>query len=117
VARVNGAALASLALGPAVPADVEIENVELENNTTLRWKANAEPDVAGYEIVWRDTTAPTWQHKRDVGNVTRHTLPGVSKDNFTFGVRAYDRDGHFSVAAYPRPWRPPTARPPAPGTK
>src|SRR5205814_8223575 len=46
VARVNAAALASLALGPSVPKGVEIENVTLENDTTLRWQANREPDVA-----------------------------------------------------------------------
>jgi hypothetical protein len=117
VARVNAAALASLALGPAAPSGVEMENVRLENNTTLRWRANPEPDIAGYEIVWRDTTAPTWQHRRDVGNVTRFTLTDISKDNFSFGVRAYDRDGHYSVASYPRPWRPLAAPPPPPGTK
>jgi hypothetical protein len=105
VARVNMAALASLALGPSVPGGVEMETRQLENDTTLRWKANPESDVAGYRIVWRDTTAATWQHMKDVGNVTRATLVGVSKDNFMFGVQAYDRDGNLSVAAYPTPVR------------
>ena len=108
VARVNAAALASLALAPAAPREVEMEALRLEGDTTLRWKANAEPDLAGYRIVWRDTTAAEWQHARDVGNVTRYTLQGVSKDDFTFGVQAYDRDGNASVASYPRPTR--TAR-------
>ena len=113
VARVNAAALASLALGPAIPAEVEMENVRLENDTTLRWKPNAEPDVAGYRIVWRDTTAADWQHFRDVGNVARATLDGVSKDNYSFGLQAYDREGNLSVAAYPRPYRPMALVPPA----
>lgn len=103
VAKVNMAALASLALGPSVPTGVEMETKELENDTTLRWKPNPEPDVAGYRIVWRDTTAPTWQHMKDVGNVTRTTLKGISKDNYMFGVQAYDHDGNASVAAYPVP--------------
>lgn len=106
VARVNAAALASLALGPSTPTGVELENLRLESNSTLRWKANPEPDVAGYRILWRDTTSPTWQHSKDVGNVTRETLVGVSKDNVTFGVQAYNRDGHASVAVYPKPYRP-----------
>jgi hypothetical protein len=106
VARVNAAALAALALGPSVPREVEMENIRLEADTTLRWKANPEPDVAGYRIVWRETTSPVWQHARDVGNVTRETLVGVSKDNYQFGLQAYDRDGNLSVAAYPRPYRP-----------
>jgi hypothetical protein len=107
VARINGAALASLALAPAAPRDVEMEALRLEADTTIRWKANTEPDLAGYRIVWRDTTAPEWQHARDVGNVTRFTLQGVSKDDYTFGVQAYDRDGNASVATYPRPTRSP----------
>jgi hypothetical protein len=113
VARVNAAALASLALGPSAPKEVEMENLRLENDTTLRWKANPEPDVAGYRIVWRDTTAATWQHSKDVGNVLRETLPGISKDNFAFGVVAYDKDGNASVASYPKPYRPLMPAPPA----
>ena len=105
VARVNAAALASLALGPSAPKDVEVMTLFLEHNTTLRWKANPEPDVAGYRIVWRDTTAPFWQHAVDAGNVTHHTLVDISKDNFVFGVQAYDRDGNLSVTTYPRPFR------------
>jgi hypothetical protein len=112
VARVNAAALATLALAPSPPAEVEMENVRLEADTTLRWKANPEPDVAGYRIVWRDTTAPFWQHAKDVGNATRETLVGVSKDNFIFGVQAYDRDGNVSMATFPRPYRPLMPAPP-----
>ena len=111
VARVNAAALASLALGPSVPREVEVENLRLENDTTLRWKPNPEPDIAGYRIVWRETTAPFWQHSRDVGNVTRETLAGISKDNSLFGVQAYDREGNLSVVAYPKPYRPPMPAP------
>jgi peptidase M28-like protein len=105
VARVNAATLASLALGPSAPKDVEVMTLFLEHNTTLRWKANPEPDVAGYRIVWRDTSAPFWQHAHDAGNVTHHTLVDISKDNFVFGVQAYDRDGNLSVTTYPRPFR------------
>lgn len=106
VARLNAAALASLALGPAAPAEVEMENLRLEPNTTLRWKANTEPDVAGYRIVWRETTSPVWQWSQDVGNVTRETVIGISKDNFQFGVLAYDKSGRTSVVSYPKPYRP-----------
>jgi hypothetical protein len=106
VARVNAAALAALALGPSIPKEVEMENIRLESDTTLRWKPNPESDIAGYRIVWRETTAPEWQHFKDVGNTARHTLVGISKDNFSFGLQAYDRDGNLSVVAYPRPYRP-----------
>jgi hypothetical protein len=110
VARVNGAALASLALAPAAPREAKIEALRLESDTTLSWAPNQEPDLAGYRIVWRDTTVPDWQHARDVGNVTRVTLQ-VPKDDVVFGVEAYDRDGNVSPASYPLPLFP---RRPAP---
>ena len=106
VARVNAAGLASLALAPAAPRDALIEVVRLENDTTLRWTANEEPDLAGYRVLWRQLGAPLWQHSRDVGNDLRVTLAGVSKDDFVFGVAALDRDGNASPASFPRPWRP-----------
>jgi hypothetical protein len=105
VARVDAAALAGLALAPAVPAQVELETARLENDTTLRWQPNKEPDLAGYRIVWRETTAPFWQNQVDVGKVTRYTVKGLSKDNLVFGVQAVDGAGHASPAAYPRPAR------------
>lgn len=105
VARVNAAGLATLALAPAAPTNAQIEALELTNDTTLRWKTGDEADLAGYRIVWRDTDSPVWQHQRDVGNVTRVTLPGLSKDNLIFGVQAVDRDGNASLAAFPLPLR------------
>ena len=45
----------------SVPRDVEMENIRLEADTTLRWKRNPEPDVAGYRIVWRQAWASDWR--------------------------------------------------------
>ena len=83
-----------------------MENMRLENNTTFRWTANGEPNVSGYRVVWRETTAPLWQKFEDVGNVSRTTVYGVSKDNVVFGLQAVDKDGNVSVATYPGPFRP-----------
>ncbi len=105
VTRVNAAALIALANAPASPARVEVETSRLENDTRLRWLPNREPDLAGYRIVWRSTTAPDWEQHLDVGLVTEYTVPGVSKDNMVFGVQAVDRDGHVSPAVYPQPLR------------
>jgi hypothetical protein len=110
VARINAAAMAALAMGPSAPKQVEIEVLKLEMDTTLRWQPNPEPDVAGYRIVWRPTTAFEWQHSRDVGNVTRFTLTNISKDDYLFALQAYDRDGNVSVATYPTPTRDPGTR-------
>ena len=104
VTRVNAASLAALALAPASPQSVKIVTARLTNQTDLTWAANGEPDLAGYRIVWRDTTAPTWQHSKFVGKVTAVTMP-ISKDNVFFGVQAVDKDGNVSPATYPVPGR------------
>lgn len=102
VARANLIALASLARAPAPPRRVRMITARLTNDTTLRWEANIEPDIFGYDVVWRATTAPVWQDARFVGNATEVTLPR-SKDNFIFGVRAVDADGHKSPVVVPAP--------------
>ncbi|MCC2954555.1 M28 family peptidase [Massilia sp. IC2-477] len=104
VARVNGATLASLALAPAAPQNVKLRTDKLTNDSTLVWQANPEPDVAGYRIVWRDTTASDWQGAKWVGKVLEATVD-LSKDNVFFGVQAVDKDGNVSVATYPLPQR------------
>jgi len=104
VARVNAAALSSLALAPAAPQKVQVRTAKLQNDTELVWQANSEPDLAGYRIVWRDTTAADWQHAKFVGKVTEFTMP-LSKDNVYFGVQAVDVDGNVSPASYPTPLR------------
>jgi hypothetical protein len=105
VARVNAASLAALALAPARPKNVGLITTRLTNDTDLKWDANKEPDLAGYEIVWRDTTSPVWTNARAVGNVTSFTLKGMSKDNYFFGVRAVDKQGNKSPASFPHPVR------------
>lgn len=102
VTRVNAAALATLSNAPAAPRNARLV-ANLSYDTTLRWDANVEPDLAGYIIVWRETTSPVWQHKRFVGNVTEYTLKNVSKDDHLFGVRAVDRDGNEGLTTFPRP--------------
>jgi hypothetical protein len=101
---VNAASLSSLALAPAAPQQVKVRTAKLDNNTELVWQANKEPDLAGYRIVWRETTAPQWQGALYVGNTTQVVVPR-SKDNFLFGVQAVDKDGNVSVATYPLPQR------------
>jgi hypothetical protein len=102
VARLNAATLASLAAAPGPPANVHILTKDLENDSTLTWDAS--PGAASYEVVWRATTAPEWEHARSFGNVTRATLK-ISKDNVIFGVRAVDAAGHRSPPVVPLPER------------
>src|SRR5436309_9679239 len=73
VARVNAASLAMLALAPARPKNLVVAS-GLSNDTELKWDANKEPDLAGYEIVWRDTTSGVWTNSRSIGNVTSYSM-------------------------------------------
>lgn len=102
VARVNAAALWTLAQAPGTPKNVRVRTSALTNDTELVWDRGTEPDLAGYEVVWRETTAPEWTTVRRVGDVTTATID-LSKDNVFFGVRAFDTAGHRSPVAYPAP--------------
>jgi hypothetical protein len=105
VARVNAASLAMLALAPARPKNAGLVTTRLTNDTDLKWDANKETDLAGYEIVWRETTSPVWTNARRVGNVTSFTMNGMSKDNYFFGIRAVDKQGNKSPVSFPHPVR------------
>ena len=96
------AALASLAWAPASPDSVTVSGA-VTPNTTLRWAAGREADIAGYRVYWRRPAAAQWEHSRWVGNVTEATLAGVIMDNHFFGVAAVDRDGHESRPVFPQP--------------
>jgi Peptidase family M28 len=102
VARLNAATLATLAAAPATPEHVAILAARLENESTLEWDASA--GASGYEVLWRATTSPDWEHVQSVGNDTRVTLP-LSKDNVIIAVRALDPAGHRSLAVVPTPKR------------
>jgi acetylornithine deacetylase/succinyl-diaminopimelate desuccinylase-like protein len=112
VTRVNAASLARLALAPARPKNVGMVTARLGNDTELKWDAGIESDLAGYEIVWRDTTSAVWTNSVVVpnnsttgGNVTNFVMKGMSKDNYFFGVRAVDKAGNKSPVSFPRPVR------------
>ena len=104
VARLNAATLASLASAPAPPANVHLLTKDLENDSTLTWEASPGGRAAEYEVLWRSTTSPEWEHVEKFGGVTRATLK-LSKDNVIFAVRAVDAEGHRSLPVVPVPER------------
>jgi hypothetical protein len=110
VAKLNAAALETLAAAPPPPREVKIVVKELDNNTTLHWKAGeGAPAGTAYEVVWRETSAPDWQRSFPAsasgqGDSYAVTVP-VSKDNVIFGIRAVDAAGHRSAAVAPIPER------------
>lgn len=97
---VNAVTLASLAWAPPAPTDVRIGGA-VSPSTTLAWSPVTQSDLAGYVVRWRDTTAPQWQHRRFVGNVTRFTLENLVIDNWLFGVSSVSKDGHESPVTFP----------------
>ena len=104
VARLNAATLASLAAAPAPPANVHVLTKELENDSTLTWEAAPGGLASEYEVLWRATSSPEWEHAQGVGSATRTTMK-LSKDNVIFAVRAVDRAGHRSLPVVPVPER------------
>tara|TARA_R110000751_G_scaffold2483_5_gene13498 strand:+ start:10326 stop:11576 length:1251 start_codon:yes stop_codon:yes gene_type:complete len=95
---VNAINLASLAWAPPAPKEVSIGGIA-EPSAKFQW--SKVPGATGYKIYWRDTTSPTWDHSRFVGDVSEFTLEGVVLDNFFFGVSAVGKDGFESVVVFP----------------
>jgi hypothetical protein len=104
VARLNAASLASLASAPPAPANVRVLTKELDNDTTLTWDPSPAGRASAYEVLWRATSSPDWEHIERVGNINRATLK-ISKDNVIFAVRAVDEQGHHSLPVIPVPER------------
>lgn len=95
---VNAINLASIAWAPPAPSTVEIGGI-VEPSAKLKW--NKIDGAVGYKIYWRDTTSPTWDSYKYVGDVTEHTLEGIVIDNFFFGVASVGKDGHESLVVFP----------------
>jgi hypothetical protein len=100
VTRVVASSLAALARSPRPPAGALVIASGLGYDTEVRWPASPEPDVVGYEVVWRDSTEPLWTHARNVGNVRSAVIENLNKDDNQVGVRAIDRDGNRSPVAF-----------------
>lgn len=105
VAKLNAAAVATLASAPGTPQNARIIVDKLDNNTQLAWDPpTGAPAGTTYQVIWRDTTAPDWQFYDAVDTATQVTIP-VSKDNVVFGVRAVNAKDQRSPAAFPFPAR------------
>lgn len=110
-ARVNAAAMASLALAPAAPVVTSgrggptLGRGRSGYDAALRWQAVA--GAVAYRVVWRTAWTPDWEHTMVVTG-TELTLPETSIDDYVFGVAAIGPNGHESlVAAYVNPSRGP----------
>ena len=95
---VNAINLASLASAPPSPNNLAIGGI-VEPSVKLQW--DKVDGAKGYKIYWRDTTSPTWDYCRYVGNVSEFTLKGIVIDNFFFGVASVGENNFESVVVFP----------------
>ena len=113
VTKVNGAVAASLAWAPKSPlttGEVERNGRKIPTllltrgksryDAALKWKQeDPEPDLAGFVVLMRRTTAPYWEREIFVGNVSEYLMPDVSIDEVVLGVKAIDKEGNESLTA------------------
>lgn len=95
---VNAINLASLAWAPPAPKEVKIGGI-VQPSAKFQW--SKVDGAKGYKIYWRDTTSPTWDNSRYVGDVTEYTLDGIVIDNYFFGISAVGEDGFESPVVFP----------------
>jgi len=95
---VNAINLASLASAPPPPLELAIGGI-VQPSVKFKWEKV--DGAIGYKIYWRDTTSPTWDNSRYVGNVSEFTLEGIVIDNFFFGVASVGKDGYESIVVFP----------------
>ncbi len=95
---VNAINLAAIAWAPPAPKEVKIGGI-VEPSARLLW--SKVDGAVSYKIYWRDTTAPNWEHSRNVGDITQFTLEGIVIDNFLFGVSSIGKDGFESPVVFP----------------
>lgn len=96
VARDNAEVLRRLALAPAAPTDVYIRGA-VTPSARISWRASEDPERAGFEILWRETTNPRWTVFEFVNSAKETVLTNVSTDNHFFAVRAVGKNGARSI--------------------
>ncbi|HEX3023675.1 MAG TPA: M28 family metallopeptidase [Chitinophagaceae bacterium] len=96
---INLANLANLAKAPSMPVEVKVQTKNLENYTSLFWKAPANGKPKGYYILMRETTSAFWQ-KKFFTTETNIKLP-YSKDNYFFAVQSLNETGNESLPVVP----------------
>ena len=97
---VNAINLASLAWAPPSIKELSIGGV-VEPSVKFKWNKIDDESIAGYKIYWRETTSPTWDYSRFVGNVNEFKLEGIVIDNYFFGVSTVGKNGTESPVVFP----------------
>ena len=97
VAKLNIAALASIASAPP-PPEPKAEGA-VSTDTTVTWAA-VPAATGGYVVRWRRTDANQWQESmRVAAGETKAVLPHIRVDDWVFGVSSVSKDGFESPVA------------------
>jgi hypothetical protein len=113
VGRDNAEALRQLALAPAPPANARLAGA-VTPDAKVSWSADDDPERAGFEILWRETSDSHWQVYEFAASPGETDLKGVSTDNHFFAVRAVGKNGARSIAVPTEIERRPAPLPSAP---
>ena len=97
VARDNAEVLRQLAMAPAPPTNARLKGA-VTPDAKVSWAAEDDPERAGFEVLWRETTDPRWRVYDFVTEPGEAVLKGVSTDNHFFAVRAVGKNGARSIA-------------------
>jgi hypothetical protein len=113
VARDNAEALRQLALAPAAPTGAKLTGA-VTADAKVSWSAEDDPERAGFEVLWRETSEPRWQVYDFATAPGETVLKGVSTDNHFFAVRSVGKNGARSIAVPTEMERRPPPLPSAP---
>jgi len=113
VARDNAEALRQLALAPAPPTGSKLTGA-VTPDAKVSWSAEDDPERAGFEILWRETSDPRWTVFDFASSPGETILKGVSTDNHFFAVRTVGKNGGRSIAVPTEIERKPPPLPSAP---
>jgi hypothetical protein len=97
VARDNAEVLRQLAMAPAAPTNVKLTGA-VTPDAKVSWAADDDPERAGFEILWRETTEARWSVFDFAEAAGKSVLKGVSTDNHFFAVRSVGKNGARSIA-------------------
>jgi Peptidase family M28 len=97
VARDNAEALRQLSLAPAPPTKARLTGAVTPDGK-VSWAAEDDPERAGFEILWRETSEPRWTVYDFAAAPGETVLKGVSTDNHFFAVRSVGKNGARSIA-------------------
>lgn len=105
-ARIEGACAATLAMAPVAPVPLRLGRGDGYDAQLLFLPAEG-PEVQGYVVAVRSTTAPRWERylwfeeaeriERRGRTYLQITLPGQDVDDVVIGIGALGADGHPSI--------------------